>query len=158
MFSTGSTSYTTEVLKRIDPTQRFISAKLEKEQCILRNEEAYLKDLRVLEGRSLERTVIVDCQAFAFQSQLDNGIYVPAYFGDDDDNHLLTIQKFLMSLEGVDDVRPLVKKFAGISRLLAIYSTQRPDESPAAVTYLEPNTDLSSDDDWNIANEFQQNT
>ncbi len=148
------------MLKQIDPERKLVAHVLDESQCIVRNEEAYLKDLRVLQGRSLTKTIIVDSQAFAFQAQLENGIYIPAYLGDKDDTQLLVIQQFLSSLDSFGDVRPLVKKFAGITRLLIYYSTQRPDNSispTAAALKHESSEAVGSDDDLGIPNEFQPN-
>ncbi len=62
---------------------------------------------------------------------MTNGIYVPPFLGEEDDNGLHPILQFLLTLGDVPDVRPLVKKFAGIMRLYNISLTQEVEGSEA---------------------------
>jgi hypothetical protein len=98
--------------------------------------------------------VIVDCQAFAFQGQIGNGIYIPPYLGDDKDIHLVLLQQFLTSLGDVADVRPLVKKFSGVGELLSLYYTERQQESQPFLIDPDLDLDLDSNIGLDVANEY----
>ncbi len=108
----------------VDPERAYISKVICREHCIVRGRHK-LKDLNLLKGRKLEDIVIVDNAITSFSEQLDNGIYVPSFFGDPNDKELLQIMKFLKTVSKVGDVRPYVKKFAGITKLLEDYRQRR---------------------------------
>ena len=117
LFSAASPEYTNKIAKKLDPNGKFFTNILNENQCISRGNKYFLKDLRIFKGRDLKDIVIIDNEVFNFSSQIDNGIYVPTFKGEEDDQELLKLLDFLLTLEGVNDVRPLVKKFSGIGRL-----------------------------------------
>ncbi len=116
------------MVSALDPRKSFISHVLDRRQCVEREKGVFLKDLRVVRGRPLERMVAVDFTLLAFMSQLDNGIRMPKYRGGREDKELRTVTEFLMTLGSAGDVRPLVKKFAGIERVLRIFSKEEKRE------------------------------
>lgn len=65
--------------------------------------------------------VIVDNTIASFALQIDNGIYVPSFYGEKKDRELDTITSFLESIAFVEDVRPLIKSFSGIQKLFKEY-------------------------------------
>lgn len=69
----------------------------------------FLKDLNVL-GRDLKTTVLVDNSPHAFGYQVDNGIPIESWFDDPQDKELVKLEKFLKTLQQVDDVRSVVKQ------------------------------------------------
>jgi hypothetical protein len=74
-------------------------------------------DLRVIGRWELKDMVIVDNSVISFAGNLDNGMYVPTFEGDPNDRELLPIISFLKEIHDVDDVRSLVRDFAGIQKL-----------------------------------------
>ena len=121
MFSASNADYVSQVVDVIDPKHSYIHLGLSRESCI-QIDSHYVKDLRVLGNRELANVVIVDNTPVCFYANLDNGIYIPSYFGASDDVELMKIARFLLEVEGVEDVRPYVAQFAGIKRLYAAYS------------------------------------
>ena len=65
--------------------------------------------------------IIVDNNIASFSEQMENGIYVPSFYGDPNDAELQKIGEFLKELVGVTDVRPHVQRFAGITALYRRY-------------------------------------
>lgn len=120
IFTSSTRQYAEVMAKLLDPAKQYISVILSREHCILR-ENFSLKDLRIIKERSLCDIIIIDNMISAFSGQIENGIYIPSFFGNTNDKELLTIQNFLNSVATVKDVRPLVAKFAGIMRLTQIY-------------------------------------
>ena len=142
-------------MSRLDPHRKFISRVLDRRHCIVRDDVYYIKDLRILKNRSLANLVIVDNMVFSFLAQLENGIYVPSYLGDDDDSELLILLPFLLSLKDVPDVRPLVRHFAGILPLQDIHSNHRMEEDKQQEPCLAPQsgTDILDCDELDEGNE-----
>ena len=87
-----------------------------REHCI-RKGNNYFKDLRAIKNVPLNKMIIVDNLVMSFAAQMDNGIYIPAYTGQETDHELKTVGKFLADIVEVDDVRPYVKRFAGVVEL-----------------------------------------
>ncbi len=57
----------------------------------------------------------------SFCGQLENGVYVPSFFGDQNDKELPKIAEFLLGIADAADVRKEVTEFAGIVRLYEEY-------------------------------------
>jgi TFIIF-interacting CTD phosphatase-like protein len=86
----------------------FIQHRLFRESC-LEIDRNYLKDLNVL-GRDLSKTVLVDNSPHAFGYQVDNGIPIESWFDCPEDRELLKLERFLRTIQNVDDVRPPVRQ------------------------------------------------
>ena len=121
IFSAGLEEYVTKMIEKLDPNKRYISKILSRESCIIAKNGYYIKDLTVFSNRRLENLVIVDNMAFCFSKQIHNGIYIPSYNGDENDNELLKIMDFLVSVHNVDDIRIKVQEFSKIPMLLEFY-------------------------------------
>ena len=122
---------TRHIVEMLDPTHQLISHVLDIAHCIVRDGKHCLKNLRVLQNRSLERTIVLESRPFAFSAQMENGIYIPAYSGDEKDNELETVLQFLKTLDDVADFRPVVRKFAGVMRLHKAYTSESLCLSPS---------------------------
>lgn len=68
------------------------------------NCQLFVKDLRIL-GRPLESVVLVDNAPYSYMMQLSNGIPILNYLKGRDDDQLVRLEEYLMSLVGVEDVR-----------------------------------------------------
>ena len=110
---------------KLDPEGRWIAQVFDRTSCIPRDGMFYIKDLRIFQDRSLANIIMIDNMPFSFVGQLDNGIYIPSYTGDERDNELFPIMQFLLTLKTVPDVRPLIAQFAGVHKLFDIYTTRQ---------------------------------
>ncbi len=144
-------------MNQLDPHKKYVTRLLDRKHCIVRDDVYYIKDLRIFKNRSLANMVIVDNMPFSFIGQLNNGIYIPSYFGDDNDHELLPILQFLLTLKDVSDLRPLVTQFAGIVPLYALYTNggleaDRPGDTEAK----QPSSlELADSDQDNVGNEAE---
>jgi CTD small phosphatase-like protein 2 len=68
------------------------------------NNQLFVKDLRIL-GRKLENVVLVDNAPYSYLMQLSNGIPILNYLKGKDDDQLVKLEGYLMSLLEVEDVR-----------------------------------------------------
>lgn len=120
IFTFGTAAYANLVADYLDPDKNYIEYIFHRAHCIVEGELA-VKDLRVIGGRELKDVVIVDNSIASFANNLENGIYVPSYDRRPDDNELAKVMQFLVQISHVDDVRPHVREFAGVCRLLEVY-------------------------------------
>ena len=88
-----------------------------RESC-LAVEGNFLKDLNVL-GRDLKKSVLVDNSPHAFGYQVDNGIPIESWFDNPNDTELLKLERFLRTLHGKEDVRPVVRSTFRTYQLIA---------------------------------------
>ena len=92
------------LLDFLDPEKDLVDVRLYQENC-LPVDHCYVKDLRVLMGRDLKKTVIVDDSVINFAFQLDNGIPIKPWCNSQKDTEMLSLTSFLHGLRREKDVR-----------------------------------------------------
>ena len=80
-----------------------------------------IKDIRILGNRSPENIIIIDNKIISFYSCLDNGIYIPSFYGDPDDNELYQIMPFLEKIHSAKYVRTEINSQYGIKEIYMNY-------------------------------------
>lgn len=69
----------------------------------------YVKDLNILlNKRSLSDIVIVDNKIESYASNLENGIPIVDFIGQEEDEMLVTLKKYLLKLRNKKDVRKVI--------------------------------------------------
>jgi hypothetical protein len=69
----------------------------------------FVKDLSILlNGRSLKDTIIVDNKIKSYSSNLENGIPITSYVGQENDQMLIKLEKYLIRLKNDEDVRKTI--------------------------------------------------
>ena len=105
IFTAGNQCYADPILDYLDPECR-IQHRLYRESCTMVNNQLFVKDLRIL-GRKLENIVLVDNAPYSYMMQLANGIPILNYLKGKEDDQLIKLEPYLMSLLEVEDVRPV---------------------------------------------------
>lgn len=67
------------------------------------NNKVYAKDLSIL-GRDMSKVILVDNSPFSYLYQIANGVPILPYYNGQD-QELLALEKYLMNLVKVEDVR-----------------------------------------------------
>jgi CTD small phosphatase-like protein 2 len=81
-------------------------------------QEFFIKDLDVFIDREKENIVIVDNSIMSFAFDLDNGVPIQSFMGDEtDDKELLFLISFLEEAIYTQDVRPSIKEAFKLSIL-----------------------------------------
>lgn len=116
VFTASQKCYADTLLNLLDPKKKYIKHRLFRTEC-MPVEGNYIKNLEVL-NRDLSKTIIIDNSPPAFTYQIDNGIPIESWYDNINDKELLYIIPILKKLLTVNDVRPYIKKFFKIKKLL----------------------------------------
>lgn len=109
VFTASHGCYANVVLDHLDPGKKYISHRFFRESCVQNSTGVYIKDLRVIDGRNLDKMILVDNATYSFVYQLENGIPIIPFYDSKEDKELLKLAKYLKQLEKAPDVR-LVNK------------------------------------------------
>lgn len=123
VFTASTKEYAEQVISSIDPNQEFVKYKLFREHCTVYN-KGYMKDLRIIQGADLRRTVLVDNSLISNTLQLDNAIPVDSWYGCTKDNELLRLLVLLNRIQPLSDVRPYLANRYGIREWVNLNRTK----------------------------------
>lgn len=104
----------------MDPEGDLIKFILDKAHCMETKNGYLIKDLRIIKNRKLKNMVIVDSLVHSFGFQLDNGIPILEWTGDQKDEELQHLIDYLVEAQTYDDVREFnriklrIKELAGL--------------------------------------------
>ncbi|KAM7134747.1 CTD small phosphatase-like protein 2-B [Macrochelys suwanniensis] len=118
VFTTAKQDYTEKILDVLDPQKKWIRHRLYQQDCLCL-QGYYVKDLSILE-RDLARTVALDDSLQGFPYQISNGIPIPSWLGDRQDQELLRVLPLLEKLSQAGDVRTEIRRKYRLCRLLAV--------------------------------------
>lgn len=105
VFTAAERTYATKIIKHFDPNGDYIKHILSREHCIHVN-NFYVKDLRIIADRKMEDMVIVDNSIVAFAFNLDNGVPINDFRGDEPmDEELIYMTSYLEDIYHHDDIR-----------------------------------------------------
>lgn len=108
IFTAAQKEYADWILDKID-SRGSIVYRLYREHCQM-SKTSHLKDIGMLK-RDLSKTIIVDNFAENFALHKENGICIRSWYGDLNDQVLVTLERFLLGMAeaDVDDVRKYMK-------------------------------------------------
>ena len=109
VFTAALSCYAEPVLNRLDPKRTIFKRRLYREGCTPTGTGAFAKDLN-LHFKDLSRVVLVDNNPVSLMRQPDNGLLVPSFFDDPQDDVLPTVLDFLRQLSKEKDIRPVIRK------------------------------------------------
>lgn len=95
VFTAGVRDYADKILDHIDPERKIIKKRMYRQDCIQLG-DYFVKDLDVFIDREKENIIIVDNSIMSFAFDLDNGVPIQSFMGDEtDDKELLFLISFL---------------------------------------------------------------
>lgn len=112
VFTAGVKDYADHILDHIDPENKIFKKRLYRTDCI-QVEQFFVKDLDIILDRERENMIIVDNSILSFAFDLDNGVPINSFYGQEkDDRELLFLFSFLEEVAEVADVRvPIASSF-----------------------------------------------
>ena len=119
IFTASIKEYADCVLNYLDPENNIFKYRLYRESCIPILNKIFVKDLRIIKNRLLEKMIIIDNSFYSFLNQINNGILITSFYNDKNDNELLNLKKYLQYIcdSNVNDLRIVNEKvfnFQGI--------------------------------------------
>lgn len=109
VFTASHACYANKVLELLDPHNELLTYRLYRDHCHRTEDGVYIKDLRIIANRNPKDLVLVDNSAYSYGFQPYNGIPIIPYYDDPEDRQLEELTDFLISIHGVEDVRPLLQ-------------------------------------------------
>ena len=111
LFCSGKKKYSDAIIDSIDEKNKFIDHRLYQDHCIIINDD-FVKDLSKI-GRPLDKMIIVDNISQNYRLQVENGINIKSFYGDNpNDKILYHLSKILITLaQNGGDIRKSIKKY-----------------------------------------------
>jgi len=97
IFTAASEEYAKEVVSLLDPEGK-IKKIISRKNCVELKEGYVVKDLRIFGDRDLKNVLIVDDSIYSYAFQIGNGIPVGVFEGDEGDQELILLNKYLKGL------------------------------------------------------------
>lgn len=135
-FTAGTKEYAEPLLNKLDPEKRYLKGRLYRCECrevfVPGVGVQYLKDLTAI-TQELGNIVLVDNNPLSFVCQPRNGILIPDFLGEPD-NELEKVLSLLQDLENTPDVRPKLGPMFNMESRLADLRAQFLGSSEEAKT------------------------
>lgn len=106
IFTASIRRYADAVIDLID-CQSAVSRRFFRQSCV-QSGGSFLKDLRVVSGSDLRRTLLLDNSPVAYSLQEENALPIATWYDDPTDTALRDLIPFLLSLRAMSDVRALL--------------------------------------------------
>jgi len=116
IFTAAEKCYASAILDLLDPNKKYISYRIYRENCIIKK-RAVSKDLRIFKNRDLNNIVIVDNTISCFADHLSNGIHVPTYYGQENDDSLEKVLNLLKEIANCSSIPKALDERVGLKRL-----------------------------------------
>jgi CTD small phosphatase-like protein 2 len=104
VFTAGEQSYADAVLDYLDEGRQIIKHRLYRQHCVNTESGIYVKDLRIIQDRSLKEIILVDNSIVSFAFNMDNGIPIKGYSREKNDEELLYMVSYLEEIYSFPDV------------------------------------------------------
>lgn len=89
----------------LDPEKKIFQGALSQKHCFKTKNGFYIKDLRIVSNKTINKMLIVDNLSHSFAYQIDNGIPILPWYGDPNDKELKYLMKYLIKLVSFKDIR-----------------------------------------------------
>lgn len=116
-------------MKNLDPNSSIFSGILSRNKCFKTQKGHFVKDLRIIRSIDLKDMLLLDNESFAFSYQVDNGIPLLPWHGDEKDCELTYLTKYLITLKDCYDMRTVNRKHFKLHELALM-------ECPEVVAFI----------------------
>ena len=88
IFTAATKDYAEAVIKKFNSQKKLIQDYLCRDHCFETQRGKIIKDLRIIENRSLKDIILIDNKPECFGLQIDNGIPILDFYGSQHDKEL----------------------------------------------------------------------
>ena len=120
VFTRECKSLAVQIVKRLDPESIIFSGILSQKKCFRTNIGHFLKDLRIISDKGMGDLIVIDSEAFSFGYQIDNGIPLMPWDGDETDSELLYLTGYLIKMHKCEDVRIINRNHLKLKELSSL--------------------------------------
>jgi Dullard-like phosphatase family protein len=107
IFTASISQYASPLIDKLDQG-KLIIGRLFRQHCI-NNNGKYIKDIKQV-GKDLKDVIIIDNNPISYYLNQDNGIPIPTWYDDINDNELNKLIPLLIYLSNANDVRTIIKQ------------------------------------------------
>lgn len=128
VFSSFEKVIVEEIVKYLDPQNKYISHFLNQYHCI-KKDKLFIRNISIIENRNFCNVIYVTESLNDFRDKINNGILVNPFIGKPHDNELESVSKLLINLSSYeDDVRIVLKEIYKLEDKFNIYIQEGPNE------------------------------
>lgn len=109
VFTASHSAYANPIIDILDPENKLVSKRFFNESCV-KVRGYYVKSLGML-GINMKDVIIVDNMALSFGLNVENGVPIVCYKGEEGDKELPDLSSFLKYLNGFDDIRIGIQQY-----------------------------------------------
>lgn len=88
LFSSRKSSLLDKIAEILDPENKIIKQKISRKSCFLTKSKKFFKNLEIIKNKNLKDMLIIDYKPQSFFPNLDNGVLIPHWNGDEFDDQL----------------------------------------------------------------------
>ena len=122
LYTASHQSYTKAILSKLDANNEYFEYILYRNNCIPVNNVSektmYIKDLDLFKLYDLKNVILIDNNSLVYECHMDNLIPIMPYYESDDDNELIILVYYLLSIVDFDDLKIANRKFINMNKLL----------------------------------------
>ena len=118
VFTAATSSYAKIIVDYLDKDRKYISHIFSRGDCMETRNGFFIKDLRILGNRTLNNLVIVDNLAHSFGFQVENGIPIVEFLGEQDDCELSYLSEYLIAASESNDMREFNRENLKLSDMI----------------------------------------
>ena len=117
IFTASTQYYASLVTKALDPLGKYFNGVLSRNHCMMTKNGFFIKDLRMVDNRDLNDVVLLDNYVHSFAFNLDNGIPILEWRGEQDDDELMAMLEYLREIAQEPNLREANRKRLNLASL-----------------------------------------
>ena len=121
-YTASESSYASTVCSLLDPQKVHFKHILSRDDCLITKKGFRVKDLRLVAGLDMSRTVLVDNSFHCFAPQINNGIPILPFTYEKDDRELMKLLDFLLALKDQEDFPTFLQSYFNLRTVVNITS------------------------------------
>jgi CTD small phosphatase-like protein 2 len=120
VFTAGTLDYAEPIINYLNTPKKTILGFLHRKNCMETQNGFFIKDLRIIQNRTLKDIVMVDNLVHSFGLQITNGVPILEFLNNKHDRELQGMEKLLVEASTKEDVREFFEEKLRLKSVLEI--------------------------------------